>query len=151
MTFGRVKIFILLSLLVFGLAGGAGIVAAADSTLNPGYSTDPDFFSPAWAPEKYTYSFTDPDFFLSSWKPSATKYLYSDPGLLSSEWAIPVYKPTADVNFTYSNWSVKQPVIFRFSGIDSARISNYNLDPFATNDELRAQGFVIDDNYPFFF
>ena len=128
MNVRRMKLLLVLSLLVFGMAGVVSTVSAAGNSFNPGYGTDPYFFSPGWAPTKLTYSFSDPDFFLPSWK-------------------VPTYKPAGDPNFLYSNWSVQPPVLFRYSGIDSSRINNYNLDPFASDDELRAQGWEIKGDF----
>ena len=147
MNIRRTTQLLIISLFVFGMAGGVSMVVAADTRLNPGYGTDTDFFSPGWAPAKYTYSFSDPDFFLPTWKPAKINYSFSDPDFFSSNWTVPTYKPSADANFLYSNWSVKTPVLFRYSGIDSSRTNNYNLDPFASDDELRAQGWEINGGF----
>ena len=118
MNVRRMKLLLLISLLVFGMAGIVSPVAAAGNSFNPGYGTDPYFFSPGWAPAKLTYSFTDPDFFSSSWKPA--KLLIPLLTLISSShWKVPTYKPAGDPDFLYSNWSVKAPVLFRYSTIDS--------------------------------
>jgi hypothetical protein len=143
----RIKLLLIISLLVFGMVGGVSIVAAAENSFNPGYATDPDFFSHSWAPAKYTSSYSDPDFFSSNWKPAKITYSFADPDFFSSNWTVPTYKPSADANFLYSNWSVKTPVLFRYSGIDSTRTNNYNLDPFASDDELRAQGWDIKGDF----
>ena len=146
MNVRRMKLLLVLSLLVFGMAGIVSPVAAAGNSFNPGYGTDPYFFSPGWAPAKLTYSFTDPDFFSSSWKPAKLTYSFTDPDFFLPSWKVPTYKPAGDPDFLYSNWSVKAPVLFRYSSIDSSRINNYNLDPFATDDELRAQGLDVTGN-----
>lgn len=136
---------LIISLLVFGLAGGISMVAAAETSLNPGYGTDPDFFSPTWAPAKYT-SYTDPDFFNSTWKPTKTTYSFADPDFFSPSWKVPTYKPMGDANFLYSNWSVKSPVLYRYSAIDSTLTNTSSLDPFASDSALRAQGWQISNN-----
>jgi hypothetical protein len=130
---------LIISLLVFGLAGGVSMVAAADTSLNPGYGTDPDFFSPTWAPVKYT-SYTDPDFLNSTWKPAKITYSFADPGFLSSSWKVSTYKPMGDANFLYSNWSVKTPVLYRYS---PTLANTSSLDPFASDAALREQGWQI--------
>lgn len=79
MNVRRMRLLLVISLLVFGMAGVVSPVAAAENSFNPGYGTDPYFFSPGWAPTKLTYSFTDPDFFSSNWKPAKLTYSFSDP------------------------------------------------------------------------
>lgn len=134
---------LIISTLVFGMAGGISMVAAADTSFYPGYATDPDFFSPTWAPAKLTSSYSDPNFFNSNWSGKSSYWPTSNIGLNSASWKMSTYKPMADPDFLYSNWSVKAPVLFRYSGIDSSRINSMNLDPFASDDELRAQGWTI--------
>lgn len=140
----RIVQLLIISLLVFGLAG-ISTVAASD-TLNPGYPADPDFFSPNWKPAKITSSYSDPYFFNSNWKPARVNYSYSDPDFFLPSWKVPSIKPVADPDFLYSNWSVHAPVLFRYSGMDPKLVKNYNLDPFASDDELRAQGFEVSNN-----
>ena len=123
------------------------MVAAADTSFNPGYGADSDFLSPGWAPAKYTSSYSDPDFFSSTWKTTKINYSYADPDFFTSTWTVPTYTPKADASFLNSNWSVQAPVLFRYSGIDSSRIDSYNLDPFASDAELKEQGWVISGGF----
>jgi hypothetical protein len=147
MTLRRGILLLILSLLVFGMAGGVSMVAAATSDFNPGFITDPDFFSPSWKPAKITWSFSDPDFFNSDWSGKTLYKPVADPDFNLASWKVPTIKPAADPDFLYSNWSVKAPVLFRYSGVDTSRINNYNLDPFATDTELRAQGWIIEGDF----
>ena len=166
MKIKRMIQLLIISLLFFGMAGGVSMVAAADTSFNPGYGANSDFFSPGWAPAKYTSSYSDSDFFSSSWAPAKYTNPYSDPGFntapwksttinssfadpdfFTSGWTAPTYIPKADSTFLNPNWSVQTPVLFRYSGIDSTRINNYNLDPFASDAELRAQGWQISGGF----
>jgi hypothetical protein len=138
---------LILSILVFGTAGGITAVAAADTGFYPGYATDPDFFSPTWAPAKYTTPYSDPNFFNSNWSGQSSYWPTSNIGFNSASWKMSTYKPMADPDFLYSNWSVKAPVLFRYTGVDSTRASTLDLDPFASDDELRAQGWIIQGDF----
>ncbi len=159
MDIRRMKLLLIVTLLVFGMAGGVSVVAAATSTWNPGSGHEPDFLSPDWKVPTYT-PMSDPAFLSPDWKVPAYTPI-SDPGLLSpswkmpnytpmadpgfssSAWKVPNYTPMSDSRFMNSNWSVQQPVSFRYSLIDPSRINNYHLDPFATDADLRAQGWHI--------
>ncbi|MEI7434373.1 MAG: hypothetical protein WCJ93_08990 [Methanomicrobiales archaeon] len=122
------------------------MVAAADATINPGATSDPDFFSPGWAPLKYTSPFADPSFFNSNWSGKSVYKSLSDPDFLSTSWRVPTYTSTNYPGFQYSNWSVKTPVLFRYSQIEPSRTNNFKLDPFASDDELRGQGWQVTNN-----
>jgi len=166
MILKRVILFLVVCFLFFGMAGGVAMVAAAGNGLNPGAGTDPDFFSPNWKPNWPTSSYSDPDFNLPSWKPKwpVGSYSdldltspdwkpnwptssYSDPNFFSSTWKVPTYASFSDPDFMNSNWSVQSPVLFRFSLIAPSRAGNYDLDPFATDEELRAQGFIFSGGF----
>ena len=112
MTLRRVMLFLIISVLFFGMVGGVAIVAAAENSLNPGAGTDPDFLSPDWQPTMYTHSFADPDFFNSNWSGTSLYKPIADPDFTLSSWKVPTYTPIADSNFLYSNWSVKAPVLY---------------------------------------
>ncbi len=141
MDIRRMKLLLIVTLLVFGMAGGVSVVAAATSTWNPGSGHEPDFLSPDWKVPTYT-PMSDPGLLSPSWKmPNYTPM--ADPGFSSSAWKVPNYTPMSDSRFMNSNWSVQQPVSFRYSLIDPSRINNYHLDPFATDADLRAQGWHI--------
>lgn len=146
MTLKRGIRLLILSLLVFGMAGGISMVAAATSDFNPGFITDPDFFSPSWKPAKITWSYSDPDFFNSNWSGKSLYTPVADPTFNLASWKVPTVRPVADPDFLYSNWTVKAPVLYRYSGIDSSRLNNLNLDPFASDEELRSQGWEVSGN-----
>ena len=146
MTMRRGLLLLFISFLVFVVAGGVSMVAAAEGEFYPGFTTDPDFFLPSWKPAKITWSFTDPDFFNPDWSGKKIYTPVADPEFNLASWKVPTVKPAADPDFLYSNWSVKAPVLYRYSAIDPTRINNYNLDPFATDDELRAQGLDVTGN-----
>jgi hypothetical protein len=139
MNVKRTTQLLIISFLFFGLAGGVSMVAAADTSFNPGYGADSDFLSPGWAPAKYTSSYSDPDFFSSTWKTTKINYSYADPDFFTSTWAVPTYTPKADASFLNSNWSVQAPVLFMNSGRDSSQINNTYIDPFMSDSKIRAQ------------
>ena len=109
--------------------------------------SDSDFFSPSWAPARYTNPYSDPGFNTAPWKSTTINSSFADPDFFTSGWTAPTYIPKADATFLNPNWSVQTPVLFRYSGIDSSRINNYNLDPFASDAELRAQGWQISGGF----
>ena len=80
------KLILIIFLLIFGMAGGISIVAAATDSWSPGAGTDPDFFSPDWKVPTYSSMF--------------------EPDLLAPDWKVPTYSSNTDPYFTYSNWTV---------------------------------------------
>jgi hypothetical protein len=138
---------LIISFLVFGVAGGVSIVAAEETNLHPGYLTDPDFFSPTWKPAKITTSYSDPYFFNSNWSGKSSYWTMNNEGTNPANWKTPIYRSMSDPDFLYSNWSAHTPVLFRYSGIDSSRMQSLDLDPFASDDELRAQGWTIQGDF----
>lgn len=155
----RMKLLLVISLLFFGMAGGVSVVAAATNSWYPGAGHEPGFLSPDWklptyipmsepdflSPDWKVHTITpiaDPNIMNSNWKvPSYTPI--ADPNIMNSNWTVRNYTPIADPNIMNSNWSVQKPVLLRYSLIDPSRLSSYNLDPFASNKELIAQGWHI--------
>ncbi|MEI6840046.1 MAG: hypothetical protein WCK53_02175 [Methanomicrobiales archaeon] len=164
MILKRVILFLGVSILIFGIAGGVSVVAAATDGWSPGAGGhEPDFFSPTWNVPTYT-PMSEPDFLLPTWKvPTYTPISEPDfllptwkvptytpmtePNFMHSNWSVPTYTPMTEPNFMYSNWSVPKPVLFRYSLIDPSRIDSYNLNPFASDAELRAQGWHITNSF----
>ncbi len=155
MILKRVILLLVVSIMVFGIAGGISMVSAATdswytgagqgyggtNSWYPGAGHEPGFFSPDWKPHTYT-PMSEHDFLLSDWKVHAYTPM-SEPNLRYPNWTVRNITPVSEPNFMYSNWTVPKPISFRYSLIDPSRLDNYNLDPFATNDELRAQGWRI--------
>jgi len=141
MILKRVILFLVVTLLVFGIAGGISMVSAATNSWYPGAGHEPGFFSPDWKPHTYT-PMSEPDFLLPDWKVHAITPI-AEPNFMYRNWTVRNITPIAEPNFMNSNWTVPKPISFRYSLIDPSRLDNYILDPFATNDELRAQGWRI--------
>jgi len=173
MLLKRVILFLVVTILVFGIVGGVSVVSAASSnwftgagqesgvsnSWYPGAGHEPGFFSPDWKPHTYN-PMSEPDFLLPDWKVHPYNPM-SESDFLLPDWKVHAYTPIAEPNFMYpnwtvrnitpiaapnfmnSNWTVPKPISYRYSLIDPSRLDNYNLDPFATNDQLRAQGWRI--------
>ena len=93
------KLILIIFLLIFGMAGGISIVAAATDSWSPGAGTDPDFFSPDWKVPTYSSMF-EPDLLAPDWK-VPTYSSNTDPYFLTTYWKVPTHTSMYEHNFMY--------------------------------------------------
>jgi len=144
----RITLALLVSALVLMGTGGIVLVSADGVGFNPGWPTDPDFYSPGWVPATGYISYSD-DFSNYNWSPTRYTSPFTSPGFTNANWNVISYRSNADSDFLYSNWSVKDPVVFRYSTIPAAHLLNYDFaqDPFATDQQLRDAGWTIEGDF----
>ena len=98
------KLILIIFLLIFGMAGGISIVAAATDSWSPGAGTDPDFFSPDWKVPTYSSMF-EPDLLAPDWKVPTYSSMF-EPDFMYSNWTVPTYTSNTNSYFLTTYWKV---------------------------------------------